>query len=95
MSILLTEGQGRVLDAVSLLSIDGWPCSVREIAEAAGYQSTSTVHAHLLNLEALGLIRRGPRARAGWLPMPAVPSAEPIAEDVILEAAQAPKGTGS
>jgi repressor LexA len=53
----------------------GYPPTVREIGEAVGLASPSTVHAHLANLERAGLLRRDPtkpraleivgRARAG------------------------------
>ena len=36
----------------------GYPPSVREIGEAVGLKSPSTVHAHLHKLEELGAIRR-------------------------------------
>ncbi|ERI92939.1 repressor LexA [Clostridiales bacterium oral taxon 876 str. F0540] len=38
----------------------GYPPSVREICEAVGLRSTSTVHGHLERLERKGLIRRDP-----------------------------------
>ena len=38
----------------------GYPPTVREIGEAVGLASPSTVHAHLANLEKLGLLRRDP-----------------------------------
>lgn len=38
----------------------GYPPSVREICEAVGLRSTSTVHAHLVRLEKLGYIKRDP-----------------------------------
>jgi repressor LexA len=38
----------------------GYPPSVREIGEAVGLTSTSTVHAHLNTLQRLGLLRRDP-----------------------------------
>jgi SOS regulatory protein LexA len=38
----------------------GYPPSVREIAEAVGLQSSSTVHGHLDRLEKKGFIRRDP-----------------------------------
>lgn len=38
----------------------GYPPSVREIAEAVGLASSSTVHGHLYRLEKQGLIRRDP-----------------------------------
>lgn len=38
----------------------GYPPSVREICEAVGLKSTSSVHGHLKRLESKGLIRRDP-----------------------------------
>src|SRR6202795_4787422 len=38
----------------------GYPPTVREIGEAVGLASPSTVHAHLANLERAGLLRRAP-----------------------------------
>ena len=38
----------------------GYPPSVREICEAVGLSSTSTVHGHLKRLEKKGLIKRDP-----------------------------------
>ena len=38
----------------------GYPPSVREICEAVGLKSTSTVHGHLERLEKKGIIRRDP-----------------------------------
>jgi repressor LexA len=38
----------------------GYPPTVREIGKAVGLHSSSTVHAHLANLEKLGMLRRDP-----------------------------------
>src|SRR2546425_8640408 len=38
----------------------GYPPTVREIGKAVGLASSSTVHAHLANLEKYGLVRRNP-----------------------------------
>jgi repressor LexA len=47
----------------------GYPPTVREIGEAVGLASPSTVHAHLANLERAGLLRRDPtKPRALELP---------------------------
>lgn len=40
--------------------VKGYPPSVREICEAVGLRSTSTVHGHLTRLEEKGYIRRDP-----------------------------------
>jgi len=37
-----------------------YPPTVREIGDAVGLASPSTVHAHLANLERAGLLRRDP-----------------------------------
>ena len=41
----------------------GYPPTVREIGERVGLASPSTVHAHLANLERVGLIKRDPPSR--------------------------------
>src|SRR4029450_1032785 len=38
----------------------GYPPTVREIGKAVGLASSSTVHAHLANLQKSGLLRRNP-----------------------------------
>src|ERR671916_57003 len=38
----------------------GYPPTVRDIGKAVGLASSSTVHAHLANLEKVGLLRRDP-----------------------------------
>jgi len=45
---------------VSYVDEHGYPPTVREIGEAVGLASPSTVHAHLANLERAGLLRRDP-----------------------------------
>jgi repressor LexA len=45
---------------VDYLDRHGYPPTVREIGEAVGLASPSTVHAHLANLERAGLLRRDP-----------------------------------
>ena len=42
------------------LRAKGYPPSVREIGEAVGLSSSSTVHSHLARLEELGFIKRDP-----------------------------------
>jgi repressor LexA len=61
----------------------GYPPTVREIGEAVGLASPSTVHAHLANLERAGLLRRDPtkpralelsgRRQSGAATMPKLP----------------------
>jgi repressor LexA len=45
---------------VEYVDAHGYPPTVREIGEAVGLASPSTVHAHLANLERAGLLRRDP-----------------------------------
>ena len=45
---------------VAYVDAHGYPPTVREIGEAVGLASPSTVHAHLANLERAGLLRRDP-----------------------------------
>jgi repressor LexA len=55
----------------------GYPPTVREIGEAVGLASPSTVHAHLANLERAGLIKRDPtKPRALELRRDPKPSAQ-------------------
>lgn len=59
MSLDLTKQQGKILDFIrSEVQSKGYPPSVREICEAVGLKSTSTVHGHLRRLEKKGYIRR-------------------------------------
>ena len=53
--------QREILDFIeSEMRNRGYPPSVREIGEAVGLTSTSTVHAHLATLQRLGYLRRDP-----------------------------------
>ncbi len=57
----LGEKQQLILDFLKKEILDkGYPPSVREIGEAVGLKSTSTVHGHLERLEKKGIIRRDP-----------------------------------
>jgi len=57
----LTGKQLEILEFLkSELYNKGYPPSVREICEAVGLKSTSTVHGHLERLEKKGFIRRNP-----------------------------------
>ena len=57
----LTSKQLMILEFIKdQLLAKGYPPSVREICQAVGLKSTSTVHAHLNKLEKLGYIRRDP-----------------------------------
>jgi repressor LexA len=57
----LTARQQQILEVVDAHLVRyGYPPTVREIGEAVGLTSSSTVHAHLANLERLGHLRRDP-----------------------------------
>ena len=58
---MLTGRQQEIWDyVVGYVDARGYPPTVREIGEAVGLASPSTVHAHLANLERAGLLRRDP-----------------------------------
>lgn len=55
------DTQQLILDyIVEQTKVKGYPPSVREIGEAVGLKSTSTVHGHLERLEKKGLLHRDP-----------------------------------
>jgi repressor LexA len=57
----LTKRQKEIFDFIRKYAAKtGYPPTVREIGKAVGLHSSSTVHAHLSNLEKLGLLRRDP-----------------------------------
>jgi repressor LexA len=57
----LTERQRQVLQFIKdEIRTKGYPPSVREIGEAIGLSSSSTVHGHLARLEEKGYIKRDP-----------------------------------
>ncbi len=74
---MLTERQRQIWEfVVQYVDAHGYPPTVREIGNAVGLASPSTVHAHLANLERAGLLRRDPtKPRAlelvGRTPQPA------------------------
>jgi repressor LexA len=58
-SVELTDRQRQILEFVNAhVERHGYPPTVREIGQAVGLTSPSTVHAHLAKLESSGLIRR-------------------------------------
>jgi len=57
----LNKRQQEIFDFIKCYSAKhGYPPTVRDIAKAVGLASPSTVHAHLANLEKIGLLRRDP-----------------------------------
>ena len=98
----LTSREQSILDFIRQKVLeDGFPPTVREICQAVGLRSTSTVHGYLARLEELGVIKRDPASSraievvndASWrhkkmIPMPlvgAVRAGEPIVADEHLE----------
>jgi len=61
VDLALTKRQQEIFDFIKRYSAKyGYPPTVRDIGKAVGLASSSTVHAHLANLEKLGLLRRDP-----------------------------------
>ncbi|HET8956127.1 MAG TPA: transcriptional repressor LexA [Solirubrobacterales bacterium] len=61
MELDLTKRQKEIFDFMRKYAAKtGYPPTVREIGKAVGLHSSSTVHAHLANLEKLGLVKRDP-----------------------------------
>ncbi|WHY79472.1 transcriptional repressor LexA [Neobacillus sp. WH10] len=59
--VKISKRQQDILDFIkNEVRSKGYPPSVREIGEAVGLASSSTVHGHLARLESKGLIRRDP-----------------------------------
>src|SRR5919197_2989101 len=61
VELSLTKRQQEIFDFIKRYSAKhGYPPTVRDIGKAIGLTSSSTVHAHLGNLEKVGLLRRDP-----------------------------------
>jgi repressor LexA len=61
VDLKLTKRQQEIFDFIKRYGAKyGYPPTVREIGKAVGLASSSTVHAHLANLERVGLLRRNP-----------------------------------
>lgn len=103
---ILTRRQREILDFItSFRAAHGYAPSMEEIGEAFGLSSPATVHKHLTNLEAKGLIRRdahrsraievlegaGPRLEAVELPLAGLIAAgEPLAAVEVPETIAVP-----
>ena len=76
----MTKMQQRIYDYIAeTIQRQGYPPSVREIGEAVGLKSPSTVHFHLKHIEELGVLTKGAgKGRALTLAQPAK-TAEPVA----------------
>jgi repressor LexA len=99
MAEQLTSRQRRILDVIRDAVADrGYPPSIREIGEAVGLTSTSSVHSQLEALQRKGFIRRDPtKPRAIEVhfddPVAAVP--RPLPTYVPLMSAPVAAGTGT
>jgi repressor LexA len=61
VDLKLTKRQQEIFDFIKKYSAKhGYPPTVRDIGKAIGLGSPSTVHAHLHNLEKLGVLKRDP-----------------------------------
>ena len=81
----LTKRQQEIFEFIKSYSArTGYPPTVRDIGKAVGLASSSTVHAHLANLEKAGLLRRDPsKPRALELLDRAVTGARETAESAV------------
>lgn len=66
--VILSDSQSRVMVFVAdFIERNGWPPTTREIADALGYSSPASAHAHLERLRNLGYLEgSGRRLRLGW-----------------------------
>mgnify|MGYP001236018423 FL=1 len=84
-NIELTARQQAILDCIKdKIRSNGYPPSVREIGEAVGLKSSSTVHAHLLQLEEKGLLKRDPTKPRAIIPVEMDIIAEAIDDAISL-----------
>jgi repressor LexA len=61
MDLKMTSRQQEIFQFIKRYAAKyGYPPTVREIGKAVGLASSSTVHAHLANLEKYGVLRRDP-----------------------------------
>src|SRR5438552_1984416 len=81
----VTPRQRRILDFIKATVRDrGYPPTVREIGEAVGLNSSSSVHAQLANLERRGMLRRDPsKPRAMELQGAGAPTGQAVSVPVL------------
>ena len=82
----LTAMQQKIYDFIAdAIRNQGYPPSVREIGEAVGLKSPSTVHFHLKHMEEMGVLTKGAgKGRALTLaqsPQAAAPAPQPVQEE--------------
>jgi repressor LexA len=95
----ITQRQQRILDFIGRTVRErGYPPTVREIGDAVGLTSSSSVHAQLANLEKKGLLHKdptkpramtlAPEQRADGVPVPVlgrIAAGEPVLADEHIE----------
>jgi repressor LexA len=75
----LTPRQRRILEFIAeTVRTRGYPPTVREIGEAVGLTSSSSVHSQLANLERRGLLRRDPTKPRAIVAEPDMPRPEAV-----------------
>ncbi len=75
----LTPRQRRILEFIGeTVRTRGYPPTVREIGEAVGLTSSSSVHSQLANLERKGLLRRDPTKPRAIVAEPDLPRPEAV-----------------
>jgi repressor LexA len=81
----VTPRQRRILDYIKATVRErGYPPTVREIGEAVGLNSSSSVHAQLANLERRGFLRRDPsKPRAMELQGAGAPTGQAVSVPVL------------
>lgn len=83
----VTKRQQQILEyIIEKIKTDGYPPSVREIGQAVGLRSSSTVHSHLVQLEEKGLIKKDPsipRAIIPVIPDSDVATVEPLSVPIV------------
>lgn len=90
----LTAMQQKIYDYIAnTVRNQGYPPSVREIGDAVGLKSPSTVHFHLKHMEEMGVINKsGRKGRAITLAQPAenLPAAPEVPQEVEPPAGRVP-----
>ena len=85
----LSKMQQRIYDFIAeTIQEQGYPPSVREIGDAVGLKSPSTVHFHLKGLEEAGVIVKA-EGKTRAISLPGVPTG-PVAEEADPHATQVP-----
>lgn len=98
---VLSKRVRQIYDFICSYSKDrGYPPSVREIGQAVGLRSPSTVHMHLCTLEEQGFIRKDPNKPrtieiVNLEDIEAAPSPEPAKEAPVIPLSEVTSGSGT